>query len=678
MPARLRRLLRRGRPRARAAAARHDRDPPRRRTACRRRSRARGSAGPASRGYDAPEAWVRDRGLAARGLPLPPGDGRRAGLLRRHGPPPDVPALSPDRVALVAALRRLPAAQRRAVVLHHVAGLSVQEVAAETGVPVGTVKARLSRGRAALAALLTEEPRDRPLATTRRRPRRPAVRPRRGPLPPLARRRDGRARAAGGAPGGPVRPAAAAPSWPLLAVTGRRAGRRRPAVPTGRTAALGRRDRPRRRRRGPGDRGRCSTPDDLRRPGRRLVARGRTERRPASRSCPPPAGPGACSRVGPATAPPVRRCATSTARRLALGRPGPALRRRADRADGARPAQSTRSSLRSAPAARVPAASRTTLGRRRLFGRSGPAGGAFVVERLGPVLSVVAVQPSRPDLDVGRRRRRGGRGARRRPRADAGRGPEPGAAHAAARRPRLPAGRPSRASRAVRPAPPSRPRPPRRPLTDLRADRRRTAQQAEPGSWRRTAHADEGPRPRPVRRRHRLPGATRRGPTTRAPTCVAAREAGGTDLVQQVARYRSAAAARDAVGRVPPGRRRAARRSRRAGPRGARRPHEVVGDRGGRGRRAPFVRRGHHLRRRCSGAYAYYAVQQRGRRRERPVGGARRGRRPRGRRRAAVRGGGGGPAHRPERATARRLPRGGPGRRPSVLQALHAAIPGPS
>jgi RNA polymerase sigma-70 factor (ECF subfamily) len=110
--------------------------------------------------YDAPEAWVRQvawRLAVSRFRRL--SSGRRAA--RRHGPPPDVPALSPDRVALVAALAGLPPAQRRAVVLHHVAGLSVQEVADETGAPTGTVKARLSRGRAALAAALTdpEDPR---------------------------------------------------------------------------------------------------------------------------------------------------------------------------------------------------------------------------------------------------------------------------------------------------------------------------------------------------------------------------------------------------------------------------------------------------------------------------------------------------------------------------------------
>ena len=108
------------------------------------------------RGYDAPEAWVRTvawRLAVSRFRRLTAG----ARAVRRHGAAPDVPALSPDRVALLDALARLPAAQRRAVVLHHVAGLSVQEVADETGVPLGTAKARLSRGRTALAALLTEE-----------------------------------------------------------------------------------------------------------------------------------------------------------------------------------------------------------------------------------------------------------------------------------------------------------------------------------------------------------------------------------------------------------------------------------------------------------------------------------------------------------------------------------------
>ena len=104
-----------------------------------------------------PEAWVRTtayrlavsrwrRMVRSRGAP------DRA-LQDSHSPPPP----DPDRVALVAALRRLPEEQRRAIVLHHLADLPVAQVAAETGAPVGTVKARLSRGRAALAELLGEQ-----------------------------------------------------------------------------------------------------------------------------------------------------------------------------------------------------------------------------------------------------------------------------------------------------------------------------------------------------------------------------------------------------------------------------------------------------------------------------------------------------------------------------------------
>jgi RNA polymerase sigma-70 factor (ECF subfamily) len=41
-------------------------------------------------------------------------------------------------------------------VLHHYAGLSVEEIARELNVPAGTVKSRLSRARAALAPMLRE------------------------------------------------------------------------------------------------------------------------------------------------------------------------------------------------------------------------------------------------------------------------------------------------------------------------------------------------------------------------------------------------------------------------------------------------------------------------------------------------------------------------------------------
>ncbi len=71
---------------------------------------------------------------------------------------PQLTAKAPDesRVALMAALHQLPADQRRALVLHHLCDLPVAEVAAEVGAPVGTVKARLSRGRNALQSLLDD------------------------------------------------------------------------------------------------------------------------------------------------------------------------------------------------------------------------------------------------------------------------------------------------------------------------------------------------------------------------------------------------------------------------------------------------------------------------------------------------------------------------------------------
>jgi RNA polymerase sigma-70 factor (ECF subfamily) len=75
--------------------------------------------------------------------------------LHRHLPA-HMPALEPDHVALVAALRTLPAAQRHAIVLYYLVDLPVAEVAHELGVAVGTVKSWLSRGRAALAAQLSE------------------------------------------------------------------------------------------------------------------------------------------------------------------------------------------------------------------------------------------------------------------------------------------------------------------------------------------------------------------------------------------------------------------------------------------------------------------------------------------------------------------------------------------
>ncbi|MBZ5733232.1 sigma-70 family RNA polymerase sigma factor [Nocardioides sp. TRM66260-LWL] len=103
-----------------------------------------------------PEAWVRTTAYR-----LAVSRWRRVRLGRR---PADravgaaTVADGPDAVRLdvVAALARLGEDQRRALVLFHLADLSVEDVAREVGAPVGTVKARLSRGRAALARLLAD------------------------------------------------------------------------------------------------------------------------------------------------------------------------------------------------------------------------------------------------------------------------------------------------------------------------------------------------------------------------------------------------------------------------------------------------------------------------------------------------------------------------------------------
>ena len=107
-------------------------------------------------GYDDPEAWVRS---VAWRLMINRWRGLRRWLAARArmGPPPYATASpSPDRVAIVGALQSLPPAQRQAIALHYLLDMSVHDIAASVGVPEGTVKARLSRARTALARLLDE------------------------------------------------------------------------------------------------------------------------------------------------------------------------------------------------------------------------------------------------------------------------------------------------------------------------------------------------------------------------------------------------------------------------------------------------------------------------------------------------------------------------------------------
>lgn len=79
------------------------------------------------------------------------------GLRRLAARPATGAAGPPDaRLDLDAALQALPLGQRAVLLLHHVHDLPVDEVAALLRLPVGTVKSRLSRARAAVVPLLTE------------------------------------------------------------------------------------------------------------------------------------------------------------------------------------------------------------------------------------------------------------------------------------------------------------------------------------------------------------------------------------------------------------------------------------------------------------------------------------------------------------------------------------------
>lgn len=107
--------------------------------------------------YEEPESWVRlvacriatSRWRSGRSL---------VRAYRRHGVAADQTPPGTETVEVVAALRLLPEEQRIALALHYLVGLPVADVAVQTGAPVGTVKARLFRGRRALAELLALDP----------------------------------------------------------------------------------------------------------------------------------------------------------------------------------------------------------------------------------------------------------------------------------------------------------------------------------------------------------------------------------------------------------------------------------------------------------------------------------------------------------------------------------------
>ena len=101
------------------------------------------------RDYDHPDAWVRRVALN-----LAASSSRRARrrlvAYRRVGVPPPAPPPGEDTVVLAQALGRLRRRHREVLVLHYLAELSVEEMARVLSIPIGTVKGRLFRARAAL------------------------------------------------------------------------------------------------------------------------------------------------------------------------------------------------------------------------------------------------------------------------------------------------------------------------------------------------------------------------------------------------------------------------------------------------------------------------------------------------------------------------------------------------
>lgn len=99
-----------------------------------------------------PEAWLRTTAInqhRSRWRKLRNGQRARARML-----PPRDPESLESHLEIITALRALPEAQRQVIALHYLADLPVEAIAQELGVPPGTVKSRLSRGRDALAAHL--------------------------------------------------------------------------------------------------------------------------------------------------------------------------------------------------------------------------------------------------------------------------------------------------------------------------------------------------------------------------------------------------------------------------------------------------------------------------------------------------------------------------------------------
>lgn len=77
--------------------------------------------------------------------------------IEQRGAAPSLDEATADRLTIDDALQRIPEEFRSAVVLRDITGMDYAEIAEVLGIPPGTVRSRIARGRAQLANHLTEQ-----------------------------------------------------------------------------------------------------------------------------------------------------------------------------------------------------------------------------------------------------------------------------------------------------------------------------------------------------------------------------------------------------------------------------------------------------------------------------------------------------------------------------------------
>ena len=109
------------------------------------------------RAYDVPELWVRRVAINLAVSEIRRLRRRAAALLRLGAQRPQ-PHLTPETAGVAEMLHRVPVNQRPVLLLHDVLDLPIEQVAEQLGLPVSTVRGRLSRARANLARQLAAAP----------------------------------------------------------------------------------------------------------------------------------------------------------------------------------------------------------------------------------------------------------------------------------------------------------------------------------------------------------------------------------------------------------------------------------------------------------------------------------------------------------------------------------------